>query len=269
MLGYKDDELPNDFSIWEGLTEPEDVQRSWEMQNQLINKERDQFEMEFKMKHKDGHWVDILSRAEAYFDNSGKAIRMVGTHIDITDRKESENKIARFSRIFEDSLNEIYLFDADTLKFNQVNIAAQNNLGYSMHELRNMTPLDFKPEFTAELFAQLVEPLRKGKKQKIMFETVHQRKDRSLYNVEVHLQLLQFEKENVFAAFIMDITERKLVEDELTKHREHLEQLVKDRTAEVEEKNQKLSDQIRVFVGRELKIRDLEKKIRMMEKKTD
>jgi PAS domain S-box-containing protein len=93
ILGYEYNELPNDFSIWETLTKAEDVIRSWEMQQKVINKELDRFEMEFKMKHKDGHWVDILSRAEAIFDEKGKAIRMIGTHVDISERKRFENDL--------------------------------------------------------------------------------------------------------------------------------------------------------------------------------
>ncbi len=69
--------------------------------------------------------------------------------------RQAEERTARFSRIFEDSLNEIYLFDADSLKFVQVNSAAQHNLGYTMEELQELTPLDLKPEFTAESFAEL------------------------------------------------------------------------------------------------------------------
>ena len=68
ILGYEDHELPNDFSVWEKLTEPEDVKKAWEMQQELIQKKRDRFELEFKMKHKHGHWVEILSRAEAIFN---------------------------------------------------------------------------------------------------------------------------------------------------------------------------------------------------------
>ncbi|NQU84187.1 MAG: PAS domain S-box protein, partial [Mariniphaga sp.] len=144
----------------------------------------------------------------------------------ITDRKKSEIEIQRFSRIFEDSLNEIFLFDAETLNFTQVNSAAQKNLGYTMEELQKMTPLDIKPEFKIESFAELVEPLRKGEQDKIVFETVHQRKDQSLYDVEVHLQLLHFENQSLFTAIILDITTRKQSEEELKVKSEFLESLI-------------------------------------------
>jgi len=101
MLGYTDDELPNDFSIWENLTGPEDVQKSWEMQQELINKQRDRFEVEFKMKHKGGHWIDILSRAEAVFDKDDKAIRIIGTHVDITQRKKNEENIKKSQSLLQ------------------------------------------------------------------------------------------------------------------------------------------------------------------------
>ena len=96
ILGYEDHELPNDFSVWEKLTDSEDVKKSWNMLNQLINREIDKFDIEFKMQHKEGHWVDIHSRANVFFNNEDKAIRVVGTHTDITQRKNAE-KIIRES----------------------------------------------------------------------------------------------------------------------------------------------------------------------------
>ncbi|MFZ1729754.1 MAG: PAS domain S-box protein [Bacteroidota bacterium] len=105
MLGYAEDELGSDISIWEQLIAPEYLKRSWEMLNAMFAREVDVFRMEFKMLHKDGHWVDILSRADAVFDSSGKAIRVVGTHIDISERKKSERLLResekRYRQLFE------------------------------------------------------------------------------------------------------------------------------------------------------------------------
>jgi len=147
-----------------------------------------------------------------------EALQIVGEMISgDMERRVSEAKIARFGHIFEESLNEIYLFDADTLKFVQVNSAAQYNLGYTMDELQKLTPLDLRPEFTTQLFEKQVIPLRKGEKKKIVFSTVLKRKDQSLYDVEAHLQLLKYEHKMLFAAIILDITDRKKAEEEKIK----------------------------------------------------
>ncbi|MBT8318334.1 MAG: PAS domain S-box protein [Lutibacter sp.] len=103
MLGYEDHEIPNDFSIWEKITDPEGVKKSWDMQQQLISKQLDRFVMEFKMKHKNGHWVDILSRGEAIFNESGDAIRMVGTHVDITKQRKVEKELKKAKEKAEES----------------------------------------------------------------------------------------------------------------------------------------------------------------------
>ncbi|MEW8505331.1 MAG: EAL domain-containing protein [Candidatus Thiodiazotropha sp.] len=95
MLGYQDHELPNTFSTWESLVEDKDRERSWEMLTDYINGERDNFHIEFKMRHKDGHWVDILSRAFLVRDAEGKAIRTVGTHVDISEKKRQEAHILK------------------------------------------------------------------------------------------------------------------------------------------------------------------------------
>jgi len=92
MLGHQDDELENDFSVWERLTNPQHQPRSWEILDEHLQGKRDRYEMEFQMRHKNGHWVDILSRATAYFDENGVPARIVGTHMDITERKNTEKE---------------------------------------------------------------------------------------------------------------------------------------------------------------------------------
>jgi PAS domain S-box-containing protein len=141
----------------------------------------------------------------------------VGAVVAFTDessRRSAENRVQLLGRILDKSLNEIYVFDATTLHFIQVNRGARENLGYGMDELREMTPLDIKPEFSARDFAAVIEPLRDGQREAVRFETRHRRKDGSFYPVEVNLQLSPSEAGPLYVAVILDISERRAAEAE-------------------------------------------------------
>jgi len=127
-------------------------------------------------------------------------------------RKKADEMTASLNKILEDSLNEIYIFDAKTLKFIQVNYGARLNLGYDLDELEKLTPLDLKPEHTQASFEKLVTPLRTGKEKKLQFTTLHRRKDGSLYSAEINLQLSTYLNRKVFIAIILDVSLRKRVE---------------------------------------------------------
>ncbi len=161
-----------------------------------------------------GKKIDVNVSGSVMRDDLDQISGMVFVVQDITESNRLRSERERFSRVIEDSLNEIFIFDAETLHFVNVNYGAQKNIGYTMGELRQMTPLSFKPEFTAASFAEAVAPLRNGTQKKIQFETLHQRKDGSQYPVEVHLQLTD-DDAPVFVAIILDITERKSTETRL------------------------------------------------------
>lgn len=148
--------------------------------------------------------------------------------IDITERKIREKELSHWFRIFEESQNEIFVFDVDTYKFIHVNNEAKRNIGFDMAELANMTPVDIKPEISHLKFKQLIGPLIAHRAEKIKFETVHRRKDGSSYPVEIHLQLSSMGEREVFVAIIMDITERK-------NYTEKLEKTVEARTKQLTE----------------------------------
>ncbi len=135
ILGYQDNELPNDFSVWEKATDPEDVKKSWEQQQKLISGQIDRFVMEFKMKHKAGHLVNILSRAEAFFNENGKAIRIVGTHTDITERKQTEAKIKIQSEILSNMTEAVYLIRKSDGLIVYTNEAFEKMFGYLNGEM--------------------------------------------------------------------------------------------------------------------------------------
>jgi PAS domain S-box-containing protein len=134
---------------------------------------------------------------------------------DITQRKQSEERAEYLGQILEESLNELYVFDAKTFLFLQVNKGALNNLGYTMTEMSIMTPVDIKPDFTQDSFRQLLEPIQNGTSQKVNFRTIHRRKNGTTYPVEVHLQHRQHGSRGIFFAIILDLTEQVETEKEL------------------------------------------------------
>ena len=94
MLGYREDEITNHVSEGKRLLHPDDLDITFAHVESYINNEKKKYEIEFRMQHKDGHYVDILSRAFAVKDEEGVISRLVGTHIDITDRKRADEQIS-------------------------------------------------------------------------------------------------------------------------------------------------------------------------------
>jgi len=157
-----------------------------------------------------------------------------------TEAENAHTQSVRFGRVLDESSNEIYLFDAETLKFIQVNRGARENLGYSLEELQSLTPMDLEPDFTRKDVDAITKPLRQGQKNLVIVQARHQRKDGTFYPVEVRLQLSRAEVWPVFVAVVQDITEKKKTEEELAVHRHHLEELVMQRTADLESTHRQL-----------------------------
>ena len=174
-----------------------------------------QYDVEFRVVLPNGHARIVHGRGAAIAGPSGRFERMHGTIQDITEVKRAAVQATRLGRIVEDSINEVYVFDATTLCFLEVNRGARQNLGYSNEELAKLTPVDIKPDFTRDSFETLIQPLRKEERKQLIFQTVHERKDGTTYDVEVRLQLSRAENPPVFVAIIQDITERLAVEEQL------------------------------------------------------
>lgn len=223
MLGYEDEDLPNDFSIWEKLTKPEDVKKSWEMQKELINKQRDRFEMEFQMKHKNGGWVDILSRAEAVFNETGKAVRIVGTHFDITEQKKTLNLLkdrqARLTLALESAGEGMWEWN---MKENKVffDQGAMQMLGYTKEDYNTSAEFALNlihPDHKEEILKISNEYLA-GKREKYNVEFPIRRKDGSYLWVWSVGRIILRDKEGRPEKFIgihRDISERKQAEEAL------------------------------------------------------
>jgi PAS domain S-box-containing protein len=96
MLGYQPDELPSTMGTWINLLHPEDAEDALRTVTEHLQGNRPGFEIEMRMRTKAGDWRWILDRGKVVeWDEHGTAIRMVGVHVDISERKRNEEERER------------------------------------------------------------------------------------------------------------------------------------------------------------------------------
>ena len=113
ILGYYPDEIPDNYAIWEELLHPDDKDRMVHFINNFLAGNLRLYEAEFRLKHKNGHYVWIRSRATVLRDEAGKAIRMLGTHRDITEEKKSESEFKKLHQALMQSPISVIITDKD------------------------------------------------------------------------------------------------------------------------------------------------------------
>ncbi len=117
MLGYKDENLKNEFNTFASLVYPDDFQNVMQYIASYLIGSTDHYEIDFRMQHKNGSLRWITARGAAVRDESGKPYRMAGSHTDITERKIAEENLQRSEEKFRslvDSLNDIiYTLDRE------------------------------------------------------------------------------------------------------------------------------------------------------------
>jgi PAS domain S-box-containing protein len=95
MLGYAEDEIEPHISAWERLVHPDDRPRADDA-NESVARGESTYEAEFRLRHKDGRYVHVLSRGfPVRREPGGPVVRIVGTHFDLTERKEAEELLRR------------------------------------------------------------------------------------------------------------------------------------------------------------------------------
>jgi len=103
MLGYKESEFKNEVSTWEKLLHPYDAEKAIQEFDEFLNTpiEKTTYVAEFRLKHKDGTYRNILSRAFGLHSESGKLIRIIGINTDITPLKKIEKELLELNNSLE------------------------------------------------------------------------------------------------------------------------------------------------------------------------
>jgi PAS domain S-box-containing protein len=156
MLGYKIEELkPIGQQTWFDLCHPEDREKSDRAFELHCQKKTNHYECEFRMKHKNGGWIWILDRGKIVsWTEAGEPLIAMGTHQDITERKEAETQLAnsetKYRELVENTTDVIYTINTDG-EFTYVSNAWKRQLGHDREEVigksfkKFLHPDEFEP----------------------------------------------------------------------------------------------------------------------------
>ena len=222
MLGYRDDELPNTILTWRERVHRDDKKNLFASLRRTKNEKIVYYENNHRLKHKDGHWIWILGRAQLIYDENGTAVRMIGTHADITKEKELQLKYSQQAQMIEQIHDSVISTDLEGT-ITSCNYGTELLLGYTSAELvgKHITMLYLKEDF--EFLGKNIETLKKNGEHHTTVRLV--KKSQEVMDADLSLSLIKDEKGNVIelVGYSQDITKRKKAEDELLKQKDILD----------------------------------------------
>jgi PAS domain S-box-containing protein len=233
MLGYEYETFVETNAHWIERLHPDDREITAKAYADYVSGLRPDYRVEFRQKTRDGGWKWIMSLGKVIeYDEEGKPLRMLGTHTDITERKQAEETLreseARFSKIFLSSpmgINIVRLADGRSMN---VNDAFLNILGYSREELVGHTADELNVFMDgSEALKTWMGILQQGGSIYNLDAKIR-RKSGTIRDVLCSLEVIELNGEKMIMIIISDITERKRAEEELRASEERYRNLVEN-----------------------------------------
>ena len=264
LFGLTPDGFRPTYEVWLSLVHPDDAALVHQATCQHLETGQP-YDIEVRVKMKDGSYRWFRDRGQAVWDSTGKPIRMVGSISDVTERRQAEETIwkahaeleqrvvertkalALANRALQEEVHERKLAE-DALRLTQftvdraaygilwvsqhadicyANDAACQLFGYTRDELMQMTVHQVAPHLPPEVWSTHWEEV-KGRGT-VTFESTQRTKTGRVYYTEVTANYLQYEGQEYNCVVIHDITERKLAE-EVVRDSELRYKLVSDAT---------------------------------------
>jgi PAS domain S-box-containing protein len=217
---------------WANGVHPDDLARCIAIYDQHFD-QRKEFSMDYRLRRHDGVFRWIRDNGTPRYDSEGEFIGYLGHCLDINDRVEAEQSLRKLSQAVAQSPESIIITDRNSV-IEYVNAACLESTGYSEAELIGQNPRIFNSGQTArEVYTRLWETLSQGKPWAGQF--CNQRKDGQIFYEHVRIAPIRDAAGEVthYVSVKEDITEKMRVAQELDAYREHLEEMVANRTVEL------------------------------------
>jgi PAS domain S-box-containing protein len=191
---------------------------------------------EIIIKNRDGSKIPCSISSKIIFNQNKHPEKIVGSMRDITDRKRAEEALResemRHKMLFSNAAEGILVAKIETMQFLYANPALCKMFGYTEEELKRLGVKDIHPKESLDhVMAEFGAQMR-GEKL-LASDLPCLRKDGTLFYADVNATVMVLDGFKCNVGFFIDITDRKQTHKELLEHRDHLEELVNERTEEL------------------------------------
>jgi PAS domain S-box-containing protein len=209
ILGWRPDEIGGDHASWGNLRHPDDLSSISSLSIQDFAKDNEDYVVEYRVRHKNGHYVWVLDSGRIFKDQNGRVVRVAGATIDISSRKKFEASSSRQANLIDLSFEPIFVWHPKK-GIVEWNRGAEQLYGYSKEEaigksshalLRTVLPIPQE---------ELFDILNVGKSW--TGELEHRAKDGRQIFVESRHQVIDNDGETFILETNHDISQRKRVE---------------------------------------------------------
>jgi PAS domain S-box-containing protein len=208
VFGYGKGEIEFTIGTWENLIHPDERERVVSGINTIIDSGGENWSDEYRLRKADGSYADVLDRGFVIRDTAKKAVRMVGSILDLTERKASEQALAdeaaRRRILVDQSLDGIVTLDQDGKVF-ESNQQFADMLGYTPEEMKDLHVWDWDAVATKEQIETMIRSVNEGGDH---FETRHRRKDGTLLDVDISTNAAVFAGKKLIFCVVRDISEK-------------------------------------------------------------
>ena len=219
MLGYKMKDIKADVDFWEHLVHPKDLSIVKRARNEHMEGKTPFYEAEFRMRHKSGKWIWIFNRGKVVeWDRKGHPVRLVGTHLDITERKESEEALRiseeRYRAMIDQSIVGVCMFKGTEIIFANKQLAVI--FGYkTLGEITGKDISQFLIPQSHAVARDLTLRRQEGEILNELGEYIGIKKSGKKIHLQTFSKRIQIGDEYYSQVFVMDVTEKRLMEIKL------------------------------------------------------
>jgi len=226
MMGYDDHEMESTYENWHDNIHPDDVEQVDKDLKEHLEKVTEYYISRHRLKCKDGSWIWIEDKGKVFYDKNGKALRMIGSHRDISQEIYYQDMLIKkqkqYKDLFYNNASVILLIDPQTKSIINSNKVAEEFYGYSHKEFKKLKIVDINISPLNEIEEKVENILKSNRGE---FFVKHKLKSGKIVDVRILSTKTKIDNKTVLHSIVQDVSEELKAKEDLKHTVEELEKI--------------------------------------------